>query len=439
MIGMSRILRGTSVAAIALTVGLSLPNDARAQSCDPPGAALTASTGSTIPQIITSATNIISGISSSFNSFIGPITSGLGAVGGITGCHDLVSCLQMNMSQLAATNTNNQTMSSSVIAKGNDYLATNHYALTLQSAQAHMAVENGVNTGTNSNLAYQNNLSCVPATAASEAAADNFYSDQMRSTDPYKPGSYTYPTGGGAGATGSTGGGPSTAYAFTAHNSVKDISQLFKAALPFYKFTDTNGVVAHHDSNIAYLMGQGVFDDASGTTDDVNAMNMYISYFLGLPPEPPPGSSVTTPSNDPQSIQNAAAVSEKMAFYTLAQMPMQEEAGLHTGKQNPTAAPITAMYSAQNIPINMYGTAPAGEMSKAAQMKAKYRLFADDPNTYQTLGGLSPTKTLQFIAGILVQGNELNYERYLVERENLLITDGILSLQMRQANFSEHP
>ena len=189
MNGLTKIASRTSVAALALTVGLSMADirSANAQACDPPGAAMIEGSGSIIPEVITQAANTMTSMMSDFSSFIGPVVgsiNALGTIGNIAGgCTDLTSCMQMYFSQLGATNTNTSTMNASVTAKGNDYLATNQYALQLQGAQAQLAVENGVGTGAAggggaaNSLAYQNNNLCVTTTLASGASEASYEAD----------------------------------------------------------------------------------------------------------------------------------------------------------------------------------------------------------------------------------------------------------------------
>ncbi len=440
MNGLSRTAAKTSVAALALTIGLAFADvgSASAQSCDPPGAANVAATGTIVPQVITQATNIINGITSSFNSFIGPVVGGLNLLpgGGAGPCMTLLSCTGQWFAQLSQTSTNAATTMSGVMAKQADYAATSNYSLHMQGEQAHLAIDNGVGTGGSNTLAYQNNNLCVTTTVASgmaqaSAEADgNTVGDPFGSTNGASVPAANQPPFTKVGATSS----PTT-------SSVQNVNALYTAGQQYVGTDPTS----NEDENPGYLdtvltyAGPNInhigVKTAAGTTtvlsnkvDDAVTAGQYTDYITGLPPEVPPASA-----KDSSGQQAFVAQREKLAYFNTAALAFKAMAAYRQPTSSSAAPYVQQMYNVAGL-----GTAP-GNISKAQLMDAAFRGIAEDSNTLANLPGMGGKQILANLTAQTIMGNYLNYERFIVERRNLLVNSAMLSLMVRQANFAAHP
>ena len=438
MNGLSRTAAKTSVAAIALTVGLALthPTPARALACDPPGAANIAATGTIVPEIITQATNIITGIMNGFQSFIGPISGAVGAglnlVGGGSGpCLDLLSCTGQWFNMLGQTNTSSGLMTSQVIAKQADYASTANYTSQMQGEQARLAIDNGVGTGGTNTLAYQNNNLCVNTTLSSGMAQASAEADGNTAGNPFNP------AGGGGNPP------PYTAIGATSSpttSSVQNINALYTAGQQ-YVGTDAT---SNEDENPGYLdtvltyAGPNVnklgVATPNGTTvisnkvDDAVTAGQYADYITGLPPEVAPKSAT-----DSSGQQAFVAQREKLAYFNTAALAFKAMAAYRQPTSSSAAPYVQQMYNAAGL-----GTAP-GKISKAQLLDAVFRGIAEDSTTLANLPSMGGKQILANLTAQTIMGNYLNYERYIVERRNLLVNSAMLSLMTRQANFAAHP
>jgi hypothetical protein len=355
--------------------------------------------------------------------------------------------MQVFFTQHAQTVTNNQMMQSSVAAKGQDFQATNAYAIALQTEQSRQAIESGQGTSAGSNsLQYLNNPLCVPASVSTGAAQATVGTRTSTFTE-------TIVQNSGSNNANVSAAPPSSAEARMPQvSSVTSISNLYNAGSAFAANppaggTNNSGSPAMpngpgNDSQgnfgldtAAYrLLTPNAYPTSTAAGSLLAADNNYIRYILGVYPEVPP-----TSATGASGQQATLAEREKVAFMTTAELGLKEEQSLRIPQSNNGGINVAAIYSAVG-----QGTGPQGGIgsviSKAQLLDAMFRQPVENPNSFVNLTSLSvPSKALQFIAGELMMSNYLNYERYLVERETLDVNSAQLAIAYRDFNFQGHP
>ena len=354
----------------------------------------------------------------------------------------LLTKIDMDITALAGTNTNNATMNSALLGKQGDYTAEAAHVEGLQASQAEE--QNRAASGAH---AYQRNNICQQATLqAGRSSGLNGMLTELVSYNNYRAAtkaptmsngtSYYSGVGGnsgnGNGPTCTTCGGgwngnpsPAGVIGFEFMNSpvATKLVDLAKAATPFFGQAEGGADNATWNGNgTANQTGTQMVDNTTGTAHlDVDPLSLsgvtqvestytdteqkahdqLSNYLVGIPPDVVTSAkSFGSATNiTPQYAAAIVASREKLAFENLTSEAMAVERAYHDGVDTGAQPSVDAIYKAANV------TAPSFQLSNGTYLVspasldfAMYDAPADDPNFASNLSGQNDKTLLEFIA-----------------------------------------